>query len=406
MPRLSIEVLRSFSNRRPLVPLLLRQARSVGQAYSEYRWLREFVLSLPQFKNSPYNRYQYLKLLCRRRALGVPLQYLLKTQPFGEVDILCAKGALIPRPETEETVFRVFEGLQAQISSKNIPRPEKQLRVLDLCTGPGSISLLAANLLQKSNLPAGFRILGVDVSEKALKLAQRSLEYNVTKNSLQKTTREHVGFLKGDLLTSNRTQLYEKISSFFGLKDDKTLGIVISNPPYISPTGYWKETARSVRLFEPKLALVPLATHNLVSEYQEDLFYPIVEDVAQYFQAKALVLETGGGEQSERVQAMLKTKGWETSIWTDFAGIQRNVVAWQKNSEWKWLREPENDFPVYQFNPEICQNIVQPFTESQVDRAELFTCELCKKQEEDIARANEERAKAEIEAEALLERTR
>lgn len=35
--------------------------------------------------------------LVRERARGVPLQYLLGSQPFGELDIKCGKGVLIPR---------------------------------------------------------------------------------------------------------------------------------------------------------------------------------------------------------------------------------------------------------------------------------------------------------------------
>lgn len=35
--------------------------------------------------------------LARRRARGEPLQYLLGSQPFGELDIKCGKGVLIPR---------------------------------------------------------------------------------------------------------------------------------------------------------------------------------------------------------------------------------------------------------------------------------------------------------------------
>lgn len=35
--------------------------------------------------------------MCRRRSQGVPLQYILGDQPFGDLEILCQRGVLIPR---------------------------------------------------------------------------------------------------------------------------------------------------------------------------------------------------------------------------------------------------------------------------------------------------------------------
>lgn len=38
-----------------------------------------------------------LREMVRRRARGVPLQYILGDQPFGELEMLCRRGVLIPR---------------------------------------------------------------------------------------------------------------------------------------------------------------------------------------------------------------------------------------------------------------------------------------------------------------------
>ena len=40
---------------------------------------------------------QVLWKMCQRRASGVPLQYILGDQPFGDLEILCQRGVLIPR---------------------------------------------------------------------------------------------------------------------------------------------------------------------------------------------------------------------------------------------------------------------------------------------------------------------
>jgi methylase of polypeptide subunit release factors len=38
-----------------------------------------------------------LRKMVRERSRGKPVQYILGDQPFGELDILCRKGVLIPR---------------------------------------------------------------------------------------------------------------------------------------------------------------------------------------------------------------------------------------------------------------------------------------------------------------------
>lgn len=35
--------------------------------------------------------------LCHRRGKGEPLQYVLGTQPFGNLELMCRPGVLIPR---------------------------------------------------------------------------------------------------------------------------------------------------------------------------------------------------------------------------------------------------------------------------------------------------------------------
>jgi len=83
--------------------------------------------------------------------------------------------------------------------------------------------------------------------------------------------------------------------------------ILISNPPYISPSGYWRTTTRSVRGFEPKLALVPpLPTKACTDAEQGDLFYPNILNIAQGIEAKILLLEVADFDQALRVGRMAK----------------------------------------------------------------------------------------------------
>ena len=88
MPRLSNSLLRHANRIDRLLPLLLQSCRDLNSACNELRWLREHV----NVRNAPS-----LSGLCRQRATGKPLQYILGSQSFGELDILCEPGVLIPR---------------------------------------------------------------------------------------------------------------------------------------------------------------------------------------------------------------------------------------------------------------------------------------------------------------------
>src|SRR4051794_40513496 len=98
MPRLSPSQLASASRIDPLLQLLLPPCRTLTSARNELRWLQEHVRNLAsQERLRPGASRKLLDKLCRERARGKPLQYLLGSQPFGDLDILCEKGVLIPR---------------------------------------------------------------------------------------------------------------------------------------------------------------------------------------------------------------------------------------------------------------------------------------------------------------------
>lgn len=94
MPRLPHSLLLKAYNISPLLPLVLQGTRSLPSAVNELRWLREHVVRT----NKPTQTTQKeLLSLCKRRSHGEPLQYLLGSQPFGELDIKCRPGVLIAR---------------------------------------------------------------------------------------------------------------------------------------------------------------------------------------------------------------------------------------------------------------------------------------------------------------------
>lgn len=72
------------------------------------------------------------------------------------------------------------------------------MKILDLCTGTGCIPLSLYSLLSES-FPS-LEFLGVDISEKALNLSRKNLEYNIAKGHLPEGAKHRVSFQKGDVL--------------------------------------------------------------------------------------------------------------------------------------------------------------------------------------------------------------
>lgn len=72
---------------------LLPACRDLESAANELRWIREHVHDTP----SPVAPGLRVWDLVTKRSKGVPLQYVLGTQPFGPLEIKCRPGVLIPR---------------------------------------------------------------------------------------------------------------------------------------------------------------------------------------------------------------------------------------------------------------------------------------------------------------------
>lgn len=99
MPRLSPRLLHQARKIDSLLPFVLQGTRELTSAKNELRWLKEHVLEQQQDKQSlsSYSLQQHLKKLCVERAQGKPLQYIIGTEYFGDLEIACEPGVLIPR---------------------------------------------------------------------------------------------------------------------------------------------------------------------------------------------------------------------------------------------------------------------------------------------------------------------
>ena len=153
-----------------------------------------------------------LNQIVEELASGRPVQYVLGKAEFCELEFEVAEGVLIPRPETEELVYRIAE--MAKCGAK----------ILDIGTGSGAIAISLAKLVKESKVTA------IDISTEALKIAQQNAE----------RLGAAVEFVEADAL-GDLSQLGE-------------FDIIVSNPPYI-PQSDIVEMRKNVVDFEPHTAL-------------------------------------------------------------------------------------------------------------------------------------------------------
>ncbi|KAJ4389404.1 hypothetical protein N0V93_006872 [Gnomoniopsis smithogilvyi] len=322
MPRISPSLLSRAYRISPHAATLLPTCRELPSALNELRWIREHVAQ--QLK--PKDPERQVASLCRRRGRGEPLQYVLGSQPFGNLDILCRPGVLIPRPEPEAYTTHLAHLINTHSLFRPLP---PSLTIVDLCTGTGCIALLLHSLLARS-IPH-LHIHGVDISPQAVQLSQDNMHFNIAAKRLPACpdpAYQLIAFSEGDIFSSREDE-------FWMSRDGNGWDVLVCNPPYISSWGFTHQTERSVRKYEPKLAQVPMVTYPGAHE-PEDVFYARLLDIGVRKRAKVMLFEVGDLAQASRVVGMaLRHEGLASTgkvvaeIWRDWpdAAPQENEAT-------------------------------------------------------------------------------
>jgi methylase of polypeptide subunit release factors len=100
MPRIRNSLLRKAHAIDPFLPALLAPCRDLQAAQSELRWLREHVNRVAKARSArgdTVSQGALLRRLITERASGKPLQYVIGNEYFGDLEIRCRPGVLIPR---------------------------------------------------------------------------------------------------------------------------------------------------------------------------------------------------------------------------------------------------------------------------------------------------------------------
>ncbi len=217
--------------------------------------------------------------MLKRRMSFEPMQYILGSCEFMDMNFQLNADTLIPRGDTECLVERVLEHIN-RTGAKT---------VLDIGTGSGAIIVSLAALGEIEGV-------AVDISQNALDMAENNAKINSVANKIT--------FIKSDL--------FENVKGKFD--------IIVSNPPYIE-TDVIKTLESQVKDFEPVRALDG-GIDGL------DFYRAIVEKAPHFLNPKGYIAFEIGYNQGESVKALLENKGFiNVTVGKDLAGLDRTVAG-------------------------------------------------------------------------------
>lgn len=200
-------------------------------------------------------KYKNLNKVVKKLNKNYPVQYLIGNVNFYGYNISVNKHVLIPRFETETLVEKTIEYI------KKLKLENGSL--IDLGTGSGCISIVLKKELETLN------ITGLDISNKALKLARKNAKNN----------KADINFIKENIFKFKPVNKYD---------------ILISNPPYITEDN---EISPNIK-YEPKKAIF---TNEGLKYYRH-----IMSTCSNYLNKKNLIAFEIGDKQGKDLKKLAK----------------------------------------------------------------------------------------------------
>jgi len=141
-----------------------------------------------------------------RRAAREPLQLIVGSTAFRELELVCRPGVFVPRPETE-----VLAGLAIDLVRAASDPDDRPIVVHEPCCGTGAVGLAIASEVE------GALVMIADRSEAAVALATENRDRLAGAGRL----RSPVEVLRGELLDA------------FASPRDGAPDLIVANPPYL-----------------------------------------------------------------------------------------------------------------------------------------------------------------------------
>ena len=228
------------------------------------------------------NELNVYREFIRKRGTRIPLQYIVGNVEFFGINFIVNENVLIPRPETELLVEQIIN---------NLSNNNKRVRILDIGSGSGNISIaLAKNILN-------CQIVGIDISEKALEVAK----LNSKKHSIE----NKVDFKLFDILNDNVNIL-------------GTFDLIVSNPPYVSKTDY-DQLEPELKVYEPQIALTDFK--DGISFYKK-----IILTSKELLNANGALFFEMGKDQFKNIFDLMNREDFTNiNITKDYSGIERII---------------------------------------------------------------------------------
>ena len=221
----------------------------------------------------------------------VPLQYVLGTACFMDMEFDVNPDVLIPRPETEELVSLMLKAFSEK-------KPKSKLRILDIGTGSGCIAISLKRFLPEAEVTA------VDISKEALRLAS----VNALKNKVA------VNFIHADILDQMQWESLPQCD------------VIVSNPPYV--------TLSERQLMQPNVLDYEPHTALFVPDDDPLIFYRLIMAFAEIRLANKGCLWFEINEQfGEELKDMALSQGFkEVNIIFDIRGKSRFLQCSKKRN--------------------------------------------------------------------------
>lgn len=201
----------------------------------------------------PDERRRLDALIEARTTTRKPAAYLLNRAYIQGVPFYVDERVIVPRSFIGELLITTLSDDESPIDD-----PEDVSRVLDLCTGGGSLAVLAARVFPNATIDA------VDLSADALAVARR----NVDDHGLA----DRIRLLEGDLFKPVKDERYD---------------LILTNPPYVD--------AEAVAAFPPEYAAEPRMAHAGGEDGLDIVRRILAEAPGRLTEDGALICEIGLG---------------------------------------------------------------------------------------------------------------